>query len=96
MDLHDMYVHVCMYFRSMRRDMGDMITALDAYLCPGSHLTLFNHVPLEQREARLRQGYRTIDPVNVTIEHVSTALYCTVLYCTVLHCTALHCGGWGW
>lgn len=64
--------------------MGDMITALDAYLCPGSHLTLFNHVPLDQREARLRQGYRTIDPVNVTIEHVSTCIY---IYMCLIMCS---------
>lgn len=62
------------FFFSMRRDMGDMITALDAYLCPGSQLTLFNHVPLEQREARLRQGYRTVETVNVSIEHVRAIL----------------------
>lgn len=52
--------------------MGDMILALDAYLYPGSHLTLFNHVPLEEREERLQQGHRTVKPENMELEHVSS------------------------
>jgi ion channel POLLUX/CASTOR len=37
-------------FVGWRRDMEDMIAELDKYVCPGSHITLYNHLTIEERK----------------------------------------------
>lgn len=41
-----------MLFVGWRRDMDDMVLQVDDYVCKGSELTLYSHVPMEDREVR--------------------------------------------
>eukprot|EP00602_Paraphysomonas_sp_CaronLab_P007396 CAMPEP_0185036140 /NCGR_PEP_ID=MMETSP1103-20130426/28660_1 /TAXON_ID=36769 /ORGANISM="Paraphysomonas bandaiensis, Strain Caron Lab Isolate" /LENGTH=794 /DNA_ID=CAMNT_0027573553 /DNA_START=160 /DNA_END=2544 /DNA_ORIENTATION=- len=58
-----------MLFVGWRRDIEDMISELDSYVCKGSELTLFNQLDLHSRQERLAKGGRKNVQENLRLTH---------------------------
>eukprot|EP00602_Paraphysomonas_sp_CaronLab_P006520 CAMPEP_0185036818 /NCGR_PEP_ID=MMETSP1103-20130426/30347_1 /TAXON_ID=36769 /ORGANISM="Paraphysomonas bandaiensis, Strain Caron Lab Isolate" /LENGTH=717 /DNA_ID=CAMNT_0027574523 /DNA_START=368 /DNA_END=2521 /DNA_ORIENTATION=- len=59
-----------MLFVGWRRDIEDMISELDSYVCKGSELTLFNQLDLATRQERLVKGGRRNVQENLNLIHI--------------------------